>query len=81
MNLVNICPDIPDNWRGGRADTARILGIGLRTLDRKSALGRRGGGIDWCRASGARYFQAKKSSAFGASTDNGHQSPKDWKIL
>lgn len=47
MPLVNICPDIPDAWRGGRSDTARVLGIDPKTLDFKATLGRRNGGIDW----------------------------------
>lgn len=47
MSLVNICPDIPDDWRGNRADTARVLGIDPKTLDTKAILGKRNGGIDW----------------------------------
>lgn len=46
MNLVNVCPDIPDSWRGGRKETAAILGISERTLDRYAAMGRHGG-IEW----------------------------------
>lgn len=47
MNLVNVCPDIPDGWRGGRSETARILGIDPKTLDSKAILGKRNGGIGW----------------------------------
>lgn len=45
MNLVNTCPDIPDNWSGGRSATARILGIDPKTLDKYAALGPRNKGI------------------------------------
>lgn len=47
MNLVNICPCIPDGWRGGRSETSRILGIEPKTLDKNARLGKRNGGIDW----------------------------------
>lgn len=47
MGMVNNCPDISDEWRGNRADTARVLGIDPKTLDYKAHLGRRNGGIDW----------------------------------
>jgi len=39
MNLVNVCPDIPDNWRGGMSDTSRLLGLSWKTLDRYVRLG------------------------------------------
>ena len=45
--MTTTCPDIPDNWRGNRAQTARILQIDPTTLDVKAKLGRRCGGIDW----------------------------------
>ncbi len=51
MNLSNVCPDIPDNWRGGVAATCRVLGgakpISDETLRKYARLGRRLGGIDW----------------------------------
>lgn len=48
MNLVNVCPDIPDNWIGGVADVCRELGgISRRTVDKYASLGKRNGGIDW----------------------------------
>lgn len=34
------CPDISDKWRGGRSETARILGIDPKTLDKYVNLGR-----------------------------------------
>lgn len=45
--MVNTCPDIPDSWRGNRAETSRVLGIDPKTLDNKALLGKRYGGIDW----------------------------------
>lgn len=46
MNLVNECPQISDNWRGGLMATARTLGIDRKTLDKYAKLGRHFGGID-----------------------------------
>lgn len=64
MNFVNVCPDIPDDWRGGRAETARILGISLRTLDRKSDLGKRHGGLDWLPGKRGKIFLGKEIKRF-----------------
>ncbi len=64
MNLVNICPDIPDDWCGGRAETSRVLGISLRTLDRKAALGRRCRGIDWIPGKRGKIFSGKEVKRF-----------------
>lgn len=47
MALVNICPDVPDDWAGGRSETARLLGIDPKTLDRYTSIGKRDGGIGW----------------------------------
>lgn len=51
MNLAKVCPDIPDDWRGGVAATCKILGgerpLSPTTLRKYAGLGRRGGGIDW----------------------------------
>lgn len=48
MNLVNICPDIPDSWSGGSTAVGRILGgIDRKTVDRYARLGVRNGGIGW----------------------------------
>lgn len=46
MNLVHVCPDIPDHWKGGVAATAKLLGISKTTLYAKVRLGKRLGGID-----------------------------------
>lgn len=46
MNLVNTCPDIPDNWRGGMSEVSRVLGINRETLRRYVVMGRKKGGID-----------------------------------
>lgn len=64
MNLVNECPNISDTWRGGRAETARVLGIGVRTLDRKAALGKRYGGIDWYVGKRGKVFVGKEIKRF-----------------
>lgn len=34
MKVVNLCPNIPDNWKGTRAESARLLGINPKTLDK-----------------------------------------------
>lgn len=47
MNLVHICPDIPDNWRGGIMATSKILGLSDDTIRAYAKLGKRNGGIDW----------------------------------
>lgn len=45
--MVNVCPDIPDDWSGGRTATAKILGIDPKTLDDRVARGPRNGGIGY----------------------------------
>lgn len=35
MNLRKTCPDIPDSWKGGISDVARILG-GDRPVSRET---------------------------------------------
>lgn len=51
MNLTNVCPDIPDNWKGSITDTCRILGgdkpLSDNTLRKYAKLGKQQGGIDW----------------------------------
>lgn len=47
MNLVNECPSISDNWRGGIIQTAAILGLDPGTVRKYAKIGRRYGGIDW----------------------------------
>ena len=47
MAIVNVCPKIPDDWRGSLQQAARILGMATSTLYLKAELGRRNGGIDW----------------------------------
>lgn len=66
MNLVNICPDIPDDWRGGVVKTSKILGIDAKTLNKYAALGRRNGGIDWyiSRKNGRKVFRGKDIKKF-----------------
>lgn len=38
--MTPTCPDIADKWRGGRSETARILGIDPKTLDKYVRFGR-----------------------------------------
>ncbi len=64
MNLVNECPSISDAWRGGRAETARVLGIGVRTLDRKTKLGKRFGGIDCLLGKRGKIYTGKEIKRF-----------------
>lgn len=64
MAWVNVCPDIPDNWRGGRSDTAKVLGCGLRTLDKYAELGRKFGGIDWKPGKRGRMFNGREIKRF-----------------
>lgn len=66
MNLVNVCPDIPDSWKGSVSATARILGISRDTLYKYAALGKRGGGIDWTvsRSNGRKMFSGKEVKRF-----------------
>ena len=65
MNLVNVCPDIPDNWRGGIAATAKLLGLSDDTVRKYARLGRRGGGIDWKPSkSGKMMFSGKEIKRF-----------------
>lgn len=67
MNLVNICPDIPDGWKGGVTDVARVLGLHAETIRRAAAKGRKNGGIDWIPArTVARYSAARRSRDTGS---------------
>lgn len=64
MNLVNVCPDIPDSWRGCAADVARILGLHRDTIAKKAKLGRRHGGIDWLPGKRGKIFIGKEIKRF-----------------
>lgn len=65
MNLVNVCPDIPDTWKGGMSATARVLGIDRDTLRKYANFGRRGGGIDWRPSkSGRKQFLGREVKRF-----------------
>lgn len=51
MNLRKVCPDVPDNWKGGISDVCRILGeenkpLSPKTIHKYIKLGRVNGGID-----------------------------------
>lgn len=43
---ANVCPNVPDNWRGNLSEAAALLGIHRDTLRRYVKVGRRQGGID-----------------------------------
>ena len=65
MNLVNVCPDIPDNWRGGITATARLLGLSDDTVRKYARLGRRNRGLDWKPSrSGKMIFSGKEIKRF-----------------
>lgn len=65
MNLVKTCPDIPDNWKGGISDTAKVLGISPDTLRKYADLGKYNGGIDWRPTkAGRRVFIGKEIKRF-----------------
>lgn len=62
-------PDIPDTWKGGMADTQRILGepgkpIDFKTLNRYACLGKRNGGLDWRLGKRGRQFTGKEIKRF-----------------
>lgn len=69
MNLTNICPDIPDSWRGAAADVCRVLGNGKpvsrQSLATWAARGKRNGGIDWLPSpSGRKIFTGREVKRF-----------------
>jgi len=65
MNLVKVCPDIPDDWKGGMSDTCKLLGISWKMLDKYARLGKEGGGIEWLLAkSGRRQFVGREIKRF-----------------
>lgn len=65
MNLVNICPDIPDNWKGGITAVSKVLGLSDQTIRRAAALGKRYGGIDWIPGkNGRKMFTGKEVKRF-----------------
>lgn len=47
MNLVNECPDIPDDWKGGVHDVAKVLGLSTQTIRRAANKVGEPGGIYW----------------------------------
>lgn len=65
MNLVNTCPDIPDDWKGGITEVAKILGLDRKTLRRYADKGRKRGGIDWIPGkNGRKQFSGKDVKIF-----------------
>lgn len=65
MNLVNMCPDIPDSWKGGMSATAKVLGINRDTLRKYAGFGKYGGGIDWKTSkNGRKQFSGREIKRF-----------------
>lgn len=65
MNLVTVCPEIPDTWKGGIMATCQVLGLDRKTLTKYAALGKRQGGIDWQLATnGRKVFIGKEIKRF-----------------
>lgn len=64
VNMTNILPNIPDEWRGSRVETAKILNISLRTLDRKAKIKKRDGGIEWLPGKRGKIFTGKEIKRF-----------------
>lgn len=63
--MTPICPDIPDNWSGGRSETARLLGIDPKTLDKFAALGPKRRGIGYTVGkSGKKKFSGREIKRF-----------------
>lgn len=64
--MVNVFPDIPDDWRGGSTAAAKLLGISRTTLALAVARGPREGGIA-CRvspANGRKVFTGRELRRF-----------------
>ncbi len=65
MSLVNICPDIPDNWKGGVLAVSKVLGLSDQTIRRACALGKYNGGIDFkIEMNGRKVFSGKEVKRF-----------------
>ncbi len=65
MSLVNICPDIPDNWRGGVMDVSKVLGLSRESIRKAAILGKSDGGIDWIPGkNGRKWFTGKEVKRF-----------------
>lgn len=65
--MITECPNIPDGWKGGRGQTAKLLGIDPKTLDKYAVLGKKNGGIACIIApSGRRKFEGSEIKRFWA---------------
>ncbi len=65
MNLVNVCPNIPDGWRGGVCDVSRVLGLHRETIKKYALIGKRYGGIDYrVTRSGRKTFTGREVKRF-----------------
>lgn len=65
--MISECPNIPDGWRGGRTETAKLLGIDPKTLDKYAGLGKNDGGICFSIApSGRKRFDGREIKRFWA---------------
>lgn len=65
MNIVNTCPEIPDNWKGGVGKVSEVLGLSTETIRRAAAKGSRNGGLDWIPGkNGRKQFTGKEVKRF-----------------
>lgn len=70
MNLTRVCPDIPDDWKGGLSDVCKVLGLPNKPMSRETirkyaALGKRFGGLDYLPGkNGRRVFLGKEVKRF-----------------
>lgn len=65
MSLVNICPDISDNWKGGVCDVARVLGLSENTIRLATFKDIRDGGLRFgVGKNGRKKFSGKEVKRF-----------------
>lgn len=63
--MVNECPDISDNWKGGVVATAKILGISPKTLLRYATPVRSYDGIRYgIGRNGRKFFLGRDIKSF-----------------
>lgn len=66
--MTTECPNIPDRWKGGRSQTAKVLGIDPKTLDKYAGLSKKDGGIGYLiTQSGRKKFEGREIKRFWAS--------------
>ena len=63
--MVNVCPNIPDDWRGTIAEASKILGLHRDTIRKYADVGRQAGGLDWKPSKkGRKTFTGKEIKRF-----------------